>query len=120
MIVVTTRIIKIVAALTFCRGVIRLADVPLLASAAARVTCADCQVLSVNPRITATWEAANSTSCRVQIRNGLPLPDPKCTPGTINPTVTLAVLRDKFFRTLEIGEPTLRDDPEGPGRPLIA
>ena len=97
---VTTRTIRIAAALTFCLGFTRLADVPLLAGAAARVTCADCPVLSVNPQASRPLgRAANSTPCRVQTRNGLPLPDPKCTPGAINPTVTLAVLGDRSFRT---------------------
>jgi hypothetical protein len=31
--------------------------------------------------------------------NGLPIPDSACTPGAINPTVTIAVLRDPAFRT---------------------
>lgn len=31
--------------------------------------------------------------------NGMQLPDPSCTPGAINPTVTADVLRDPTFRT---------------------
>jgi hypothetical protein len=31
--------------------------------------------------------------------NGAPLPDPKCTPGAINPTLTVRVLTDPRFRT---------------------
>jgi len=88
------------AALSFCLVVVVLADVSLLAGATARATCADCPVLSVNPQASRPLgRAANSAPCRVQTRNGLPLPDPKCTPGAINPTVTLAVLQDKSFRT---------------------
>ncbi len=30
---------------------------------------------------------------------GLPIPDPSCTPGAVNPTVTLDVLTDPRFRT---------------------
>jgi len=87
-------------ALGFCFAVVGLADVALLAGGTARTTCADCPVLSVNPRASRPrGRAANRAPCRVQTRNGLPLPDPKCTPGAINPTVTLAVLRDKSFRT---------------------
>lgn len=37
--------------------------------------------------------------CATQIKNGLPVPDPTCTPGAINPTLTVAVLRDPTFRT---------------------
>ena len=77
-----------------------LAAVSLLAGASARVTCADCPVLSVNPRASRPLgRVANSIPCRLQVRDGLPLPDPKCTPGAVNPTVTLAVLRDRSFRT---------------------
>lgn len=39
-------------------------------------------------------------SCHVrEAANGMPLPDPTCTPGAINPTLTLKVLRDPAFRT---------------------
>jgi len=31
--------------------------------------------------------------------NGMQLPDPLCTPGAINPTITTAVLKDPKFRT---------------------
>ena len=35
----------------------------------------------------------------MQMKDGFPFPDPKCTPGAINPTVTLTVLKDSSFRT---------------------
>lgn len=39
-------------------------------------------------------------SCHVRhAANGMQLPDPLCTPGAINPTVTGDVLRDPTFRT---------------------
>lgn len=39
-------------------------------------------------------------SCHVRVAaNGMLLPDPKCTPGAINPTLTVKVLRDPRFRT---------------------
>jgi hypothetical protein len=39
-------------------------------------------------------------SCHVRIAaNGMQLPDPLCTPGAINPTITAEVLRDPTFRT---------------------
>src|SRR5258707_3716811 len=31
-------------------------------------------------------------TCKPRIKNGLPLPDPSCSPGAVNPTLTLAVL----------------------------
>jgi hypothetical protein len=81
-------------------GLFVLAAVSLLAGAAARVTCADCPVPAVNPQASRPLgRAANRAPCRVRTRNGLPLPDPICTPGAINPTVTLDVLRSKSFRT---------------------
>lgn len=38
-------------------------------------------------------------TCRPKMKNGLPIPDPKCSPGAINPTVTLKVLKAKGFTT---------------------
>lgn len=39
-------------------------------------------------------------SCHVRFaRNGMQLPDPLCTPGAINPTLTAAVLLNPAFRT---------------------
>jgi len=38
-------------------------------------------------------------SCTVQTKHGYPVPDPKCTPGAFNPTVTLEILRDRNYRT---------------------
>jgi hypothetical protein len=37
--------------------------------------------------------------CKTGLSNGFPLPDPDCTPGAENPTVTLDVLRNPAFRT---------------------
>jgi hypothetical protein len=41
-----------------------------------------------------------SQGCHTRAMNGLPVPDPACTPGAINPTVTIAVLRNPAFRTV--------------------
>jgi hypothetical protein len=38
-------------------------------------------------------------SCTIQTNNGFPVPDPNCTPGAINPTLTIEVLRDRSFTT---------------------
>lgn len=38
-------------------------------------------------------------SCHVRFINGFPAPDPDCTPGAINPTITVEVLRNHSFRT---------------------
>lgn len=40
-----------------------------------------------------------SGTCRFDTRNGFPVPDPACTPGAINPGLTLSVLQDKRFKT---------------------
>jgi hypothetical protein len=37
--------------------------------------------------------------CKPQMKNGFPVPDPNCTPGAINPSVTLTVLKTSNFRT---------------------
>jgi hypothetical protein len=37
--------------------------------------------------------------CTPGMSNGFPIPDPTCTPGAINPTLTVDVLRDPRFRT---------------------
>ena len=85
----TTRIVRI-AAFNFCLVVVGLANLARLVGGSVRATCADCPVLSVNPQAARPLgRAANGTPCRIRARNGLPLPDPKCTPGAINPTVTL-------------------------------
>jgi len=38
-------------------------------------------------------------ACTTATRNGFPVPDPNCTPGVINPTLTIEVLRDPGFTT---------------------
>ena len=53
---------------------------------------------------------APDAHCATGVRGGRPLPDPKCTPGAINPSATLAVLRDPRFRTA-----CLRDKGSSPG-----
>jgi hypothetical protein len=38
-------------------------------------------------------------TCKPVVKNGLPLPDPKCSPGAVNPTLTLTVLKTPGFTT---------------------
>jgi hypothetical protein len=40
-----------------------------------------------------------TNGCTTRTSRGFPLPDPNCTPGAINPTLTVEVLRDPDFRT---------------------
>jgi hypothetical protein len=37
--------------------------------------------------------------CSIGIKNGFPVPDPRCTPGAFNPTITVEILTDSDFRT---------------------
>jgi hypothetical protein len=37
--------------------------------------------------------------CATRISNGFPVPDPNCTPGAVDPTVTIAVLGNPSFTT---------------------
>ncbi len=59
---------------------------------------------SIDPRASAalalTAHDHAPGSCHVRhAANGMQLPDPACTPGAVNPTVTADVLRDPTFRT---------------------
>lgn len=60
-----------------------------------------CSQLGINPGASRPLGqfSANTTGCRTRMSNGYPIPDPKCTPGAINPTVTSEVLADPSFRT---------------------
>jgi hypothetical protein len=43
--------------------------------------------------------ASSPSTCRTRIKDGFLLPDPACTPGAVNPTVTVEVLQAPGFRT---------------------
>lgn len=47
----------------------------------------------------ADWTEPAGNSCSVRMRNGYPVPDARCTPGGVNPSVTPDVLRDRSWRT---------------------
>jgi hypothetical protein len=42
---------------------------------------------------------SKTAHCLTQMKNGFPVPDPACTPGAFNPTLTADVLRNPGFRT---------------------
>jgi hypothetical protein len=71
------------------------------AEAAKRYSCSTCPVRGIDPRAsTPLGTAAEASGCRV--RNGvagLPVPDPDCTPGAINQTVTADIIKSGRFRT---------------------
>lgn len=62
---------------------------------------ASCQSLGVRCDVTyfENWQTPAPVSCRTRIRNGYPVPDPICTPGGVDPTVTADVLRNPQWRT---------------------
>lgn len=47
----------------------------------------------------AEWREPGEGDCTVRMRNGYPVPDPRCTPGGVNPGVSEEVLRDPAWRT---------------------
>lgn len=75
----------------------------LCCSAAAYATDAEsCDKLAIDPlkaKVVGDSVEAHPGTCRPRVKNGIPLPDPKCTPGAVNPTITQKVLRDPDFRT---------------------
>lgn len=46
-----------------------------------------------------SWQEPADGSCHTSTSNGYPVPDPQCTPGGINSTVTLGVMQDPGWRT---------------------
>jgi hypothetical protein len=74
----------------------------LLVAGGQKVTCTTCPVTDVDPHASKALgpvTASGSHACKAQEKNGFPVPDPACTPGAVNPTVTVAVLRNPKFRT---------------------
>ena len=49
-----------------------------------------------------SWEQPEPGTCQVRFANGYPVPDPRCTPGGVNPTITVDVLSDPHWRTRSI------------------
>jgi len=47
----------------------------------------------------ASFNLPASHTCTQRMKNGFPIPDPSCTPGVINKTVTLSVLKRPAFKT---------------------
>jgi hypothetical protein len=47
----------------------------------------------------ADWTEPGAGACKVRARNGYPVPDAKCTPGGVNPSVTVDAMRDPAWRT---------------------
>ena len=47
----------------------------------------------------AAWGQPADGSCHIRMSNGYPLPDPHCTPGGINPSVSISVLNNANWTT---------------------
>lgn len=62
---------------------------------------ASCQSFAVtcNSRYFQSWQQPEDGGCTTTIRNGFPVPDARCTPGGIDPSVTADMLRDPSWRT---------------------
>ena len=50
----------------------------------------------------APWQEPEDAACTAVVRNGQPTPDPRCTPGGVNPKVTTEVLRNRAWRTRSV------------------
>jgi hypothetical protein len=61
-----------------------------------------CDQFNVDGRASAPLRTVSlppQQTCTIHTNNGFPVPDPNCTPGAINPTLTIEVLRDRSFTT---------------------
>jgi len=68
--------------------------------AADQANCPACPIPSLQPKASRPLGSADpSHGCTTQTKRGFPVPDPKCTPGAINPSVTVQILKDPSFRT---------------------
>jgi hypothetical protein len=72
------------------------------AAVPAKVTCSTCPTRGIDPH--ASKRLANENGfiggpCSDRVKNGFPLPDARCSPGAINRTITVAILKDPEFRT---------------------
>jgi len=59
----------------------------------------------------ALGQGTETAGCKTRMSHGFPLPDPACTPGAINPTVTISVLKSGSFKT-----PCVRDQQSSPAQ----
>jgi hypothetical protein len=65
-------------------------------------TVAACTQFDIDGTASESFAAEGATSpstCNTRLKNGFPVPDLACTPGAINPTITITVLQDPSFRT---------------------
>jgi hypothetical protein len=74
-----------------------------MAHSATATVAAACTQFDIDGTASESLAAEGATSpstCKTRVKNGFLLPDPACTPGAVNPTVTTEVLQDPSFRTV--------------------
>ena len=89
-------------AIVLSASVIAALVVPGPTQAAERRAPAACGQFTIDdkastPLVPVSGQAAGQ--CHVRMSNGFPIPDPACTPGAVNPTLTADVLRAPGFTT---------------------
>jgi len=67
--------------------------------AAVRMSARNSRSIRTPPKPMRSVTLPPTGTCKPLVKNGLPIPDPQCSPGAINPTLTLAVLKAKDFTT---------------------
>ena len=55
--------------------------------------------LSCSSEYFSRWTNPDAASCQVSFKDQFPLPDPRCTPGGFNPSISARILRDPRWRT---------------------
>ena len=65
------------------------------------ISRASCDTLGVtcDSEYLTPWQEPIDNGCTPSMRNGYPVPDPRCTPGGVDPSVTAETLRDRHWRT---------------------
>jgi hypothetical protein len=97
----TTATLSVVACLAIFGSAADVAGAPKAKAKAKRVAM-NCPALHIDTKAHQPMKPVTlppSEVCVAQKRNGFLVPDPDCTPGAFNPTLTVAVLNDGRFRT---------------------
>ncbi|MGH8686363.1 MAG: hypothetical protein ACREVQ_01485 [Burkholderiales bacterium] len=64
---------------------------------------AQCSAIGLNGKASTPMQQVATPaaeSCKTRMSHGFPIPDPACTPGAVNPSLTLTVLENPKFRTI--------------------
>lgn len=64
-------------------------------------TPAECEAFGAtcSSRYFSPWRQPEGRTCRARLRNGYPVPDPRCTPGGVNPSLSADLLRNPRWST---------------------